>query len=274
MNTEEDYLLQLAELHLKKAKGKTNKKSNIDYRISTFAIVNYYNFLLLKAGNELKRDIKESYNFERKLFIVSQELPKLLTKYESLFETIDYLRQKVSHTDISIPKENKLNSAIEQAKEFKSFLGEIIHERRSIHKKKLSLKEKYKEKIEFVKLWFEYPDKRFKENLIKQSEKIKNILTSLEYYEKIDIEQLDDKSIESLLHLVNRALKEAELIYEKVYNFCPKCGGRIIVTSEQKTQYTGPYDDPEPYSFTVWQVIKCENCGEIIEKEHITTEYI
>jgi tRNA(Ile2) C34 agmatinyltransferase TiaS len=36
---------------------------------------------------------------------------------------------------------------------------------------------------------------------------------------------------------------------------CPKCGGDTFITVSDVG-------------------LKCENCGEIIEKEHITTEYI
>lgn len=274
MNSEEDYLLQLAEFYLNKALDVNNQNFLIDYRVSVFAISNFYNLMMLNVGKELNKTVKESYPFEKKIFIVSQELPELLTKYDSLFRLVKDLRERISHTDISIPNKNDISMAVKQAKEFKTYLIELATARKNRLHKKLSLKEKYQEKIDFVKLLFQYPDKQFRENFFKQSENIKSLFEKLEYYQKIDIDNLNDKSIESLLYFLELTLKEAESIFDDLYNHCPKCGGELVSTTESKTHYTGPYDDPEPHSFTVWQVIKCKNCGEIIEKEHITTESI
>ena len=278
MEAKEDYLLQLTEHHLNKVKEVNNQNFMIDYRVSTFAIVNYYNLLMLRVGKELNKDVKESFEFDKKLFIISQELPELLTKYESLFSTIKKLRDTISHTDISIPNKNKIIEAVGQAKGFKTYLSDLVIKRKKEYTKRIALKEEYKEtykeKMGFIKLWFEHYDKRSKKKNINQSEKIKDLFDKLELYGKIKLERLDTKSIKSLLYLLNITLKEAELIYESIYSYCPKCGGNIIVTTESETQYTGPYDDPEPHSYTVWQVVKCEKCGEIFEREHITTESI
>lgn len=278
MGSEENYLLQLAERHLNRAKNENNQGYMIDYRVSVFAIVNYYNLLMLRVGKELNREIKESFDIDRKLFIIAQELPQLLTKYESLFSIIKKLRNTISHTDISIPNKNQIVEVVGQAKVFRIYLNDLVIKRRKEYTKRLSQKEKYKEtykeKMEFIKLWFEEYDKRFEKNVTKQSEKIKDLSQRLELFGKIKLERLDTKSIQILLDLLNRTLKDAELIYEAIYGYCPKCGGNIIDTTESKTQYTGPYDDQEPYSYTVWRVVKCEKCGEIFEREHITTETI
>ena len=108
MEAEEDYLIQLAERHLTNAKSPDNQYSIIDFRISTFAIVNFYNILMLDVGRELSIEIKESYNFERKKFLMSLEFPEILTQYKDLLNSIEILRNKLSHTDISLPKENDL----------------------------------------------------------------------------------------------------------------------------------------------------------------------
>ena len=125
----------------------------------------------------------------------------------------------------------------------------------------------YQERIDFIKSWFKYPDKRFMENIVKQSEKIKDVLGRLAHFKKIDVEQLSDDSIRNLLSLLDQTLEEAELTYETIYNYCPKCGGNIIITTDEVTHYVGQYDDPEPHAFTVWRVAKCEKCGEVFEKE-------
>ena len=71
MKSQEDYLLSIAKNHFNKAKEKNNENKEIDLRIASFTIVNYYNLVLLKAGEKLKIDVKESYNFEKKpLFFI------------------------------------------------------------------------------------------------------------------------------------------------------------------------------------------------------------
>lgn len=276
MEAKENYLIQLAEKHLINAKRPDNQNSIIDFRISTFAIINFYNILMLDAGIELGREIKESFNFERKIFIISQEFPEILTTHRKLLKSIEDLRNKLSHTDVSIPEEKDLSQAVEKAKEFRNYLKGLIIHRKSTHKKILTLKEEYELKIRFIKLWFDVPfvDEDFSKNFEKQSLKIKKIYDKLELFEKINIEKLDDKSIQTLINILNITLEEAELILEDIYGSCPECQGKIIETSEETTHYTGPYDDPEPDSYTVWRVIKCDKCGKIFEKEHITTESI
>lgn len=274
MEAEEDYLIQLAERHLTNAKSPDNQYSIIDFRISTFAIVNFYNILMLDVGRELSIEIKESYNFERKKFLMSLEFPEILTQYKDLLNSIEILRNKLSHTDISLPKENDLIKSIEKSKEFRSFLKDLAIGKTNAHGKKLTLKEEYKNKIKFIKLWFDapYPNDKFVNNFQKQSSKIKKIYDKLELFETIDVEQLDDDSIQSLINILNITLDEAELIYDDIFGNCPECEGKIIETTEQVTQYRGAYDDPEPDSYTVWRIVKCENCEKIFEKEHITTE--
>lgn len=274
METEEEYLLLLAESHLNRAKDVKNKNSRLDYRMSCFAVVNYYNLLIFRVGEELNLNVKESFNLKRKIFVVSQELPELLAEYSNLFGMIDSLRHMLTHTDISVPDKQKLKMVTGRAREFKTYIETAVNKRKNAQRRKKSLLQDYKEKIEFIRLWLEYPDRKFEDSVAKQSEKIKDVFNRLKLFERISAERLDDSSIKSLLSLLDRTLKEAELIYETIHSYCPKCGGKIIATTEQATHYVGPYDDPEPDSYTVWRIAKCEKCGEVFEREHITTEHI
>ena len=274
MEIEDDYLIQLAKKHLANAKSQDNQNAKIDFRISTFAIVNFYNILMLESGKELNINIEESYNFERKEFIISREFPEILTKYDDLFKSIKKLRNKLFHTDITIPKETDLIKAVEKAEEFSNSLKYLISDKKSAHKKKLTLKEEYAKKIMFLNLWLDvpYPYEDFSKNFQKQSSRINKINDTVGFFNKVNVEQLDDKSIESLINILNITLEDAELIYEDIYSYCPECEGEIIEITEEETHYRGPYDDPEPDSYSVWSVVKCKDCGKIFKREHITTE--
>ncbi|WP_317064959.1 hypothetical protein [Methanoculleus caldifontis] len=270
----EDYLLELSRIHLNKGNSHNDHKPNVDYRESGYAIVNFYQLLIYRLGTELNLDVKESYNLDRNWFLLVYELdPKAVTQYQELIKKVNEVRNKLAHTIFAEPQTRDLEYLINQAKGSKSGLESLVGERKRGLRDRRTLANEYSKKIEFTKLWFKTPEPDYGES-IRTNEALKEQLQQLKNFEKINIGRLDPESLESLISILDYTVNKIETMIESIYSYCPKCGGKIIATTETTTHYRGIGEDIEPYSYTVWTVIKCEKCGKLFEKNEETTDYI
>ncbi len=274
MNNENiEYLLDIAKKCLERGEDNSNHNRVVDYRLSAYTIVNFYNVVLLNAGNKLELDVKEGHDISKKLFIISQELPELLEQFSSLIDNVVSIRNHIAHSDISIPKKRNLKTAINSAENFRVSVDRLITDKIRNRKKQKNLKEKYKEKTNFIRILLKSTLNDFRK-IAAESEEFNKVLIQLQSFENINVDSLDNPSLRSLVLVVDNTIDEAEKVYEYIHSHCPSCGGELVLKTENKTVYKGPEDDPEPHYFDVNQIIKCTKCKKIIEREHITREYI
>ncbi len=135
------------------------------------------------------------------------------------------------------------------------------------------MREQYKDKTNFIRRLLKSTLSDFRK-VAAESESFKKVLRRLESFEKINIEGMDRDSLKSMLIMVDDTIDDAEKVYDYIHSHCPSCSGELEIKTENNTVYRGPEDDPEPYYFDVYQVVKCSKCGKVIDKEHITREYI
>ncbi len=119
------YLLDFAKDRLKSAENTSNHNRVVDYRLSSYTIVNFYNVVLLNAGKKLGSDVKEGHDINKKLFTISQELPELLDESD-LIDKVLSIRNSISHSDISIPKKSKLKHVVSSAESFKGYIENLV----------------------------------------------------------------------------------------------------------------------------------------------------
>lgn len=258
-------LLDDAKYHLEKGKKSRNP---YELRLATHAIVDYYKKSLNMAGSYLGIEMPESADPIRKFSMILLKTQKIL-KWKPLIYLAWHVRNKVDHTDTEAPKIMELKHLIEKAQEFEIDLKEIIEKKKILKKQKLTLREEIKENIDKVNFYLKLNESVGYDKKLNQHKKALREIKKL--YPKGQL-------LRMTLSAVNESLKamsnELERLYELAYRICPKCDGDIVSKTEETTQYSGPYDDPEPVSFSVFHVLKCERCGHEIEREHITTEPI
>lgn len=268
-----EYLLNFAKDRLKNAENKSNPHSAVDYRLAASAIVNFYNAVLLKSGDKLDIGIKEGYNLDKKFFSVSRELPELLEDFEHLIKKVKSIRDHIAHSDISVPNKRNLKSAINSAEGFNDSVKELVTKKISDDKKGKTLQEQYNDKTNFIRRLLKSTSTDFRK-VAAESTEFKKVFKKLLEFEKIKVEGLDNNSLKSMLVLVDDTIDDAEKVYEYIHSHCPSCGGKLEIKTEEIGHNRGPVDDPEPDYFDIYQVVKCSKCSKIIDREHITREYV
>lgn len=272
-NKKLDELLKRAKEYLKKAESSSNQYSNIDYRSSASLIIDFYNILLLDEGKRLGLKIEENDNLDKKMFIISQELPEIFDNFKDLTDKVSKIRNKLAHTNKSIPPKNKLKDVINSAESFKTFVESKTQKKLTSSKKQQSLQEKYKDKTEFIKILLKHTYWGFEKASL-ESEEFNRVFKRLKILKRINITSLDNASIKGMIELAEETIEDAEKVYDYIQGHCPKCGAPLEIKTESKTFYCGPPDDPEPDYYEVYQIVKCSKCDHIIETELLDRESI
>lgn len=258
-------LLDAAKYHLERGEI---SEDPYELRLATHAVVDFYRKLLNIAGFSLGIEIAEEANPIIKFNRILLKTRKML-KWKPLIDMAWHVRCKVNHTDTKAPEIRELKHLIKKAPEFEIDLKEIIKKDKIIKKQKLTLREEIKENIDKVKSYLELNKSVGYDKKLNQHEKVLR-----------EIEKLYPRGrlLKMTLSALNESLKavgnELERLFDLAYRICPKCDGDIISKTEQTTHYSGPYDNQEPVSFSVFHVLKCGRCDHEIEREHITTESI
>jgi rRNA maturation endonuclease Nob1 len=266
-------LLNLSKKHLKQAEKDLHKDNNINYRIAANLIVDFYNIVLLNNGKKLSLTIQESYDLSKKMFIISTELPEVFDEYEKVTKKVSNIRNKISHTNVSIPNKRELKYVIDSAEPFKNFVETKTHEKLTSTKKRRTLKEQYEDKTEFIRILLKNIYVGF-EKASAESEGFNKVFQRLNNLKGVNIGNLDQTSIKSLISIADDTISDAEKVYEYIQSHCPECGGPLEIKTETNTYNKGPEDDPEPDYFEVYEIVKCSKCGHILETELLERETI
>jgi len=242
-------------------------KDDAYLRMSGYNIVGFYRHILYNSSKLLDIPTKESYSIEKKIDSLSFRIPAIEDN-EILTKTLPKVRNILAHRDVIPPKKSYIKNLIDYAPKIQSFLEKEI---RNYKKKKQTQEHLKYSYFDIIKYSF------FILGILRRLgyERITDILEyKIKKYSQIKLEELSNDNIKILIDLINIEKKRMDELHDQAYRVCPKCGGNMVVTYPQRTNYSGNPEDPQAISYDVWMVIKCEKCGHIIEKEHITTEYI
>lgn len=174
---------------------------------------------------------------------------------EDLIKEIEGFRNRIDHNDFWAPDVQKLKKLIDHAIEFLNFTvtrlkefserGEIIRE----------FKDKVKDEIYNMKFYIGLNES------VGYRIELEEFVSKEKKFSELDLASLEDKNLQSMLALIEIDVRRLKRMYDKAWITCPKCNGKIIQKSYSRTNYAGPYDDPEPISTTYFETVECEKCG-------------
>jgi DNA-directed RNA polymerase subunit RPC12/RpoP len=240
------------------------EKNRRNLRTATHLILDFYKLSLTKAGNAIGEKHCEDRSITNKFLSIKAHIPEFEEKAD-LIEEIEGTRNRIYHDDLWFDTQ-KLEYLLKEADSFLGFADfhvKIFSER---GEKARTLKDKVKDAI-FNLGFFISLNKD-----VGHSEELKEFIQKKAQFESADLKNPTDRNLEVLLGLLDIDIKRLRSMYDKAWETCPRCGGRIIHKTPSETHYSGPYDDQEPYAVTYHDIVECEKCGYKLVDEQETID--
>ena len=237
------------------------EKDRLNIRIGTHAILDFYKILLSKTGENIGERNCESQAIPNKFFSIRMHIPEFV-KHEALVIKVEETRNKISHNDLWFSAKD-LNYLIDQSEDFLIFSISEIQNHAQTGEKLKTLKDKVAGEIYNMGFYITLNEG------VGYSEMLSEFKLRKAGYEVLDLESLKDRNLQIILGFLSIEVRQLKSIYDKAWDNCPKCGGKIVQKTDSTTHYSGPYDDPEPCAVTYSETVECEKCGfKLVDEQH------
>lgn len=238
-------------------------RSNL--RAATHLILDFYKSLLSYVCMKIGKKHCESQSIPNKFLLIRTQIPEFEEK-EDLVKKIESFRNAISHNDSWFPKKGELRELIGQAEDFLQFSKSQVKIFRERGERDRNLKDEVRDEIYNLGFFISLNQG------VGNSKELEYFISKREKYEEMDLEKLRDKNLQSMKGLLEIDIRKLKSMYDRAWEICPRCGGKIVEKRYSKTHYRGPYDDPEPLAVTYYETVECEKCGLKLVNEQETID--
>jgi len=240
------------------------EKNRRNLRSATHIILDFYKMLLSEIGNRIGERTCETQPLPTKFFLIRMHIAEFEDK-EKLILKIEEVRNRIYHNDLWFSATN-LKYLIKEAEDFLSFSVRKVNDYYKRGEKIKSLADKVMDANYNVGFYIILNED------IGYSEVLDEFRQRKAGYDALDLGALQDKNLEAILELLSNEIHRLKSLYDRAWDSCPKCGGKIIHKTDSTVHYSGVEGDQEPCAVTYFEKVECEKCGYKLMDEQETSD--